>query len=641
VQVRVTLLAAADGASPTVRGVHLTLDRSARFFREDLLQPAAGPPTARIWATREGLVGRTTANGHVIGEHDHFVALPSKRVLNAAGANDYMVRISYRGRTVVAPVWDIGPWNITDDYWNDNREQFRDLPRWTSESEAAFFSGYNGGKDSFGRLVTLPTSLDIADGTFLDDLGMTANDWVDVTYLWLNAPSPPARPTPVVVPKTAPGGNPGAIPPLAPRAASYNVPSPSSQVYLPLIMQDASGWTTTMTIQNPTGTPAYVQADLANTAGLRVGSLPLALPPWGSQTLMPREVVGVTAGFVGSASLSASVPITVVVNQDRDGFNRAAYAGFGSGAATLAAPLVFRAYNGWSTGIQVQNLGASPATVTVTYTGTGVQGSAGDAAVIPPLASASFYQPASRALADGFVGSAMVRSLGGQPIAAVVNEVRADGSAMSYPGIAGGTDSLQAPLLFKHYNGWDTGIQLLNLSPTSALAMVSYSGAVADSTQAIDMAMLPPGRPITLYQPAQLLLPDGFVGSASIDSAGAGKLVGLVNEVRAGTTAAMSYVVGLAPATSLAAPLVMKGYGGWDTGVQVQNGGDAATLLQVSFYDELGVVVLRIQETVRAGATQTYYPPAIPALPEGFRGSVVVQSTNGQPLTAIVNQTTR
>jgi hypothetical protein len=165
-------------------------------------QTTFGPPTVTVWATREGLVGHSTANGHVVTERDHFVALPSTRVLNALDRRDFVVRLEYKGRTVDAPVWDIGPWNIHDDYWNQSREDFKDLPRWKSEAEAAFFDGYHGGYDGYGRYVTIPPSIDLADGTFWDDLGMGANDWVRVTFLWLDSPSPPARATPLVIPKT-------------------------------------------------------------------------------------------------------------------------------------------------------------------------------------------------------------------------------------------------------------------------------------------------------------------------------------------------------------------------------------------------------------------------------------------------------
>ncbi len=183
-----------------------------------------GPPTATVWATREGLVGQTTANGHVIVERDRFVALPSRKALNALDKRDYVVRVEYKGRVAEAPVWDVGPWNIRDDYWNERRETSTDLPRWTSQAEAAFFQNYGNGRDRFGRYVTIPTSIDLADGTFWDDLHMTGNDWVKVTFLWLDAPSPAVRATPVVVPKTPPPSEP-VVPVIgapAPPAASGN-----------------------------------------------------------------------------------------------------------------------------------------------------------------------------------------------------------------------------------------------------------------------------------------------------------------------------------------------------------------------------------------------------------------------------------
>ena len=77
------------------------------------------PLSYQIFATREGLVGGTTANGHVITPHDRFVALPSRRALSPNGSSDYSVRIcAPNGRCAFAPVWDVGPWNIKDDYWN-------------------------------------------------------------------------------------------------------------------------------------------------------------------------------------------------------------------------------------------------------------------------------------------------------------------------------------------------------------------------------------------------------------------------------------------------------------------------------------------------------------------------------------------
>jgi len=144
--------------------------------------------THLVFATREGLVGGTTANGHVIQERDHFVALPSRRALCPDDRSTlYQVELSYGGKKVTVPVWDIGPWNIRDDYWNpqDQREMWNDLARFLPEAQAAYQSGYNNGRDGYGRIVKNPAGIDLADGVFWDDLAMKDNDWIQVRYLWL------------------------------------------------------------------------------------------------------------------------------------------------------------------------------------------------------------------------------------------------------------------------------------------------------------------------------------------------------------------------------------------------------------------------------------------------------------------------
>lgn len=154
--------------------------------------PVASNFTGKVFATREGLVGGTTANGHVIVTNDHFVALPSRRALSTNFGHEREVRVTYLGRTTVQPVWDLGPWNTHDDYWNPPviRETFTDLPRGKPEAQAAFLEGYNNGLDERGRAVRTPAGIDLADGTFRSDLGLPDNDWVEVEYLWLDTDGP-------------------------------------------------------------------------------------------------------------------------------------------------------------------------------------------------------------------------------------------------------------------------------------------------------------------------------------------------------------------------------------------------------------------------------------------------------------------
>ncbi|MFD6608821.1 hypothetical protein ACFWD1_08020 [Micromonospora chalcea] len=183
VQARVVLTTRDAASEATVTGLTLAADRVATTA----VQPAAAL-TYRVYATRIGLVGGTTANGHTVRARDHFAALPSRRGLSPRGTGDYTVKVctTSGSRCEYAPVWDVGPWNTRDDWWNPSsiRENWKDLPRGRPEAQAAYQSNYNGGLDQFGRTVRNPAGLDLADGTFWDGLRLTDNAWVDVTLLW-------------------------------------------------------------------------------------------------------------------------------------------------------------------------------------------------------------------------------------------------------------------------------------------------------------------------------------------------------------------------------------------------------------------------------------------------------------------------
>jgi hypothetical protein len=177
------VLTGRPGAAPVVRGLTLTAHPAGR---ERLARQESAIISTRVFATREGLVGGTTANGHVITERDLFVALPSRRALAPRNTADYSVRVCTQDRCAFAPVWDVGPWNTRDDYWNppDVREEWALLPQGLPQAQAAFEQGFNDGLDQFGRRVKNPAGIDLADGIFWDALALKDNEWVTVDYLW-------------------------------------------------------------------------------------------------------------------------------------------------------------------------------------------------------------------------------------------------------------------------------------------------------------------------------------------------------------------------------------------------------------------------------------------------------------------------
>jgi hypothetical protein len=182
IQVRLVLTAGPTPATPSVRGLRL----NARLQPNLRIAAPPGEPAAyQVIATREGLAGGRTANGHTIRSHDLFVALPSSQALASANGSEYSVKVCSRaGYCAWAPVWDIGPWNITDDYWSQNRQGFPELPAGIPQAQAAYRDGYNSGKDGGGRGVANPAGIDLSDGVYLTVLGLTGNALVNVSYLW-------------------------------------------------------------------------------------------------------------------------------------------------------------------------------------------------------------------------------------------------------------------------------------------------------------------------------------------------------------------------------------------------------------------------------------------------------------------------
>ena len=88
----------------------------------------------------------------------------------------------------------------------------------------------------------------------------------------------------------------------------------------------------------------------------------------------------------------------------------------------ISIPVIFKGSQGWNSGIQVQNLAPTDATVNIDYhmpDHTVVP----DVARIPALGSTTFYQPDVPGIPPGTTGAAIVHALGGEPIVAIVNEV--------------------------------------------------------------------------------------------------------------------------------------------------------------------------------------------------------------------------
>lgn len=185
----------------------------------------------KVVATREGLVGGTTSNGHVIVENDHFVSLPACTASSCpwyepgrvderwglrteCGDKCYVKVINEEtGSCEVAPIWDTGPWFTVDDWWRTGPDRYlnklRSNPNYLAQGVTGASAardgldvGYGIGPDGIGSSNKYTSTgnasaIDLGDGTWTG-LGLDFNkgiDVIDVELLWQTGADPSAQAT--------------------------------------------------------------------------------------------------------------------------------------------------------------------------------------------------------------------------------------------------------------------------------------------------------------------------------------------------------------------------------------------------------------------------------------------------------------
>lgn len=482
IQYRATLLAEQPTASASLREVRLET-QPAEAAAPAQFQAMDSHPTVRLYATREGLVGRTTANGHKIVERDHFVALPSKKPLNPKESKDYQVEISYKGKKATAPVWDVGPWNTKDNFWDSPREMFNDLPRFTPQVNAAFFNNHNSGNDQFGRPVLYPAAIDIADGTFWDDLGMAGSDWVDVTFLWVDAAAPPLVAMPRVVPKSGPIPQP--IFQSAPTPTPPPTPTPLPKRWYFAEGSTSKPFDTWLLLQNPDPAPATAKVTY--------------MLPNGGQKIADYALKPASRTSIYLNSVVPNTEVSTLVESDRYIFAERAMYFYQEGhdtVGTMSPSTTWYFAEGstvppFETWLLMQNPNKEPTTATITlYKEDG--GTVTHKMLIPHVSRASLLL--NQLFSGASVGAKIEAD---RPIVAERAVYKEKGKV--------GTDSMGAMALSKNWymaegvtrGGYDTWLLLLNPHDVPGTAKATYMRE--DGTTTSNSYLLPPRTRLSVY----------------------------------------------------------------------------------------------------------------------------------------------
>ncbi len=261
-------------------------------------------------------------------------------------------------------------------------------------------------------------------------------------------------------------------------------------LYFPLVKNNRFGKSTAFYIQNAGTAAASVTAvfkmDTGGTYTHTVGSV----DPNKMVLINPNDALVPSTGGaggrdnVGSLTVSSAQPlagtvleyiqgqaIATVLNGTR-GFTSADF------DSTIYAPIVKNNRFGHFTGIQVQNVGASPADIYITYVGaTGCSGTYTESATgVAAGASKTFVQQgATSPLPVNCIGSATITST--QNIVAIVNEGNLTGftaAGTTYSALPDNstTTKVSAPLFKDKRFGFSTGLQIQNVGSTTATNVV-------------------------------------------------------------------------------------------------------------------------------------------------------------------------
>jgi alpha-tubulin suppressor-like RCC1 family protein len=304
------------------------------------------------------------------------------------------------------------------------------------------------------------------------------------------------------------------------------------------------------------------------------------------------------------------------------------------------------AYGGYVTAATIQNIGTSPANVSIAYFNqNGALVGTGDAnSSLPVNASWTVRQDNGNSFPNSGgdalqAGSAVVYST--QPIASFVNEFAPGnvGDATSYTGVqvpSGVATTLYAPTIVNNaYGGYTTGIGLLNQGGGPTDVTITYrngSGAVITTQTVTALA----GHAYKgLYSgDATLALPNGFAGTATITSTGQ-MLGAIVNETGPGGQFS-SYDAVTSGSTLLNVPVALNNaYGGYYTGMGIQNTSGTTDSLIVYYYDAAGASTMKTFTIQAFGSVGIYQGSATDGPPPGAYTAVI---QGALPLAAIVNE---
>jgi hypothetical protein len=409
-------------------------------------------------------------------------------------------------------------------------------------------------------------------------------------------------------------------------------------------------WNTGIDVQNITADAGSVTVQFYTSAGADAGSITRPITGWGALNFyLPTETYP-AAGGTYSAVIESTVQVAAtasLANYTEGGSD--IYLGTDSPQSTLTFPLVYRNHTGgmWNSYISIQNATGSAQDVVLNLFNNGSSTAAytSPATSIPPYASVTFSMSDSTYSAFGPYGSATVT--GSAPLAGMVKNTRDNASgavnviSTMYRGFGSGQQGqdIVLPLVYKNYNLWTTGVNIVNMGATETTVTITYKNsnpAITGPTQTWTDSLTLGGHAMgTFYTPSNATgLPDLYYGSATLHSS-VNNIAVVVASQRYRTDGAQGVAYeGSLPsdATPCVSLPVVHNRASWKTGINIINLGTATTVTINYHSSAAGIPDAVKTYDIAANSPLTVYMPTDAITGLGFYGAADIKSNNGQDI---------
>jgi hypothetical protein len=152
-------------------------------------------------------------------------------------------------------------------------------------------------------------------------------------------------------------------------SAGFRNVDPSPRMFLPQVMKEFYGWSSTVAVQNASSSAVSVTISFKDRYGNSVpgASQTATIPARAGKFFNQSSNSGLPKGFLGAATVvsndgTSSLVATTGFFNSGSSYSTAhfhSYNGVGSGAGKLLIPRVVRNYYGYNSGISIQNVGSS------------------------------------------------------------------------------------------------------------------------------------------------------------------------------------------------------------------------------------------------------------------------------------------